>query len=332
MKHMSNKPKGMIVGTGMGVPTRELTNADLEKIIDTSEEWIRTRTGILSRKIAENGMLLSDLAATAGLEAIRDAGIQPEDIDVIILGTITGDVKFPSTACYIQNKIGAVNAAAFDISAACSGFLYGLIIAGQMLEDKKYRNILVIGGDILTSLINWKDRNTCVLFGDGAGACVVQPSDGARGILSTYMKSDGSLSELLVCPGYGVKNPPHTTCDNQDANYIQMEGREVFKHAVRCMGDAAVRVIEEAGLTGDDVTLLIPHQANIRIIEATAKRLNISMDRVFINIDRYGNTSAGSIPIALNEARKQGRLKNGDVCVMVVFGGGFTWSAAAVQF
>lgn len=322
----------MIAGTGMGIPTRELTNADLEKIVDTSDEWIRTRTGIVSRKIVENGVLLSDLAAAAGLEAIRDAGIQSEDIDVIILGSITGDVKFPSTACYIQNKIGAVNAVAFDIAAACSGFLYGLSIASQMLENSKYRNILVIGGEILTSLVNWKDRNTCVLFGDGAGACVLQPSDGIRGILSTYMKSDGSLSELLVCPGYGVKNPPHTTSDNPDANYIQMEGREVFKHAVRCMGDAAVRVIEEAGLTGDDVNLLIPHQANIRIIEATAKRVNIPMDRVFINIDRYGNTSAASIPIALNEALRQGRLKTGDVCVMVVFGGGFTWGAVAVQF
>lgn len=332
MKHTSNKPKGMIVGTGIGVPPRELTNADLEKIVDTSDEWIRTRTGILSRRIVENGVLLSDLAATAGLEAIHEAGIKPEDVDVIILGTISGDVKFPSTACYIQNKIGAVNAAAFDISAACSGFIYGLIIAGQMLEDQKYRNILVIGGDILTSLVNWKDRNTCVLFGDGAGACVVQPSDGMRGILSTYMKSDGSLSELLVCPGYGVKNPPHTTFDNAEVNSIHMAGREVFKHAVRCMGDAAVRVLEEAGLTGEDVSLLIPHQANIRIIEATAKRLDIPMERVFINIDKYGNTSAGSIPIALAEARKQGRLKDGDVCVMVVFGGGFTWSAAAIQF
>lgn len=332
MRKKHKRLGAMVAGTGTGIPTHELTNADLEKMVDTSDEWIRTRTGILSRKIVENGVLASDLATEASKEAIDNAGITAEDVDLIILATITTDVKFPATACYLQTKIGAVNAAAFDISAACSGFLYGLSIGSQFLENGQAKNILVIGTEVLSSMVDWKDRNTCVLFGDGAGACVLKRSDGERGVLSHYTKSDGKLSQLLVCDGYGVKHPPGSTPYDPSFNYIQMQGRDVFKHAVRCMGDAAERVIKEASLTVDDVDLLIPHQANFRIIEAISKRVNIPMERVYTNLERYGNTSAASIPIALHEARQEGRLSDGDICVMVAFGGGFTWAAAAIQF
>lgn len=331
MQHKPIEPRTMIGGTGVGMPMRELTNSDLEKMVDTSDEWIRTRTGIVSRKIVENGVLTSDLATTAALQAIEDAGITPVDIDMIIVASITPDVKFPSTACFVQTKIGAANAAAFDISAACSGFVYGVIIGSRFLESGSFNNILVIGAEILTSIVDWKDRNTCVLFGDGAGACVLKKSEGGSGILSHFMQSDGGLSDLLVCNGYGVKNPPESTCRNPSLNYIHMQGREVFKHAVRHMGDAAERVIANAGLTSGDVSLLIPHQANIRIIEAIAKRMKMSMERVYVNVDRYGNTSSASIPIALHEALQEGRLKKGDVCVLVAFGGGFTWGAVALR-
>ncbi len=321
----------MIAGTGMGIPTKELTNSDLEKMVDTSDEWIRTRTGIVSRKIVEDGVLTSDLAAAAAREAIGEAGVIPEEIDLIIVASITPDVKFPSTACYVQTKLGAVNAAAFDISAACSGFVYGVIIASLFLESGAYNTIVVIGAEVLTSIVDWKDRNTCVLFGDGAGACVLKKSDGDRGVLAHFMQSDGGLSDLLICHGYGVKNPPASTCSDPSLNYIYMQGREVFKHAVRCMGDAAERVIREAGLTSDEIALVIPHQANIRIIEAIAKRMKVPMDRVYVNVDRYGNTSSASIPIALHEAVREGRLRPGDVCVLVAFGGGFTWGALAFR-
>lgn len=333
MIEVNLNPVSMIAGTGSYLPEKILTNFDLEKMVDTADEWIRTRTGIKQRVIVEGGTITSDLCKEASLLALEEAKVLPKDLDVIIVGTITGDVKFPATACYVQKKIGAVNAAAFDISAACSGFLYGISIANYMFKNSRDKNILVIGTEILSSITNWKDRNTCILFGDGAGACVMKKSDGKRGILGTYIQSDGTLSELLTMQGCGTKYPHFKTSSNDDnINYITMKGREVFKHAITNMVDAANLILKEVGLKTSDVSLLIPHQANIRIIEAVAKKLRISMENVFVNLDKYGNTSAASIPIALDEARKEGRLSEGDLCLIVVFGGGFTWGSAVLRF
>ncbi|MFC1562426.1 beta-ketoacyl-ACP synthase III [candidate division KSB1 bacterium] len=325
-------PVSMIVGTGSYLPSKILSNFDLEKMFDTTDEWIRTRTGIKQRAIVENGTITSDLCKEASLKALEEAEVLPKDLDLIIVGTITGDVKFPSTACYVQKKLGAVNAAAFDISAACSGFLYGVSIADHMMKSSGYKNILVIGTEILSSITNWKDRNTSILFGDGAGACVMKKSDGKKGILGTYIKSDGTLSELLTMQGGGTKYPDPSAVTDEKLNYISMKGREVFKHAITNMVDAANLILNEVGLKSSDIDLLIPHQANIRIIEAVAKKLKIQMDNVFINLDKHGNTSAASIPIALDEARKEGRINEGDLCLIVVFGGGFTWGSAVIRF
>ncbi len=329
---MSKYPIAHIAGTGHSVPEKILTNADLEKMVETSDEWITSRTGIKERHIAEDGMLNSDFSAEASRLALKDAGLSAEEIDCIILGTVTGDVDFPATACYVQDKIGAVNAAAFDISAACSGFVYGLFLANSMLSDSLYKNILVVGAETLSRIVNWKDRNTCVLFGDGAGAAVVQKTSNGKGILSTYMKSDGKLSHLLMGPGQRGGKDFYDTEGNKLPPYIYMLGREVFKHAVRSMEDACEVALDRAGKKIKDVDLLIPHQANIRIIDNLSKKVGIDRDKVYVNVDRFGNTSAATIPIALDEALKNGRLKEGDLCLMTVFGGGFTWGAALVQF
>lgn len=321
----------MIVGTGVGIPPKLLTNKDLEKIVDTSDEWIRTRTGMEIRHIVENGQLTSDLCTEAAKNALADAHVSVQEIDAIILATITGDVGFPSTACFVQEKLGAVNAAAFDIAAACSGFIYGLDLADSLIATEKARTVLVIGGETLSRITDYSDRNTCVLFGDGAGAAVVQPSDGRRGLLGCFIKSDGRLHQLLYMPGMGTKHPPSYESVDQKLHYIKMEGKEVFKFAVTAMGDAAAKILEDTGLSGDQVDLLIPHQANLRIIDATAKRVKIPSERVFVNVHCYGNTSAASIPIALDEAKKTGRLMNGQVAVLVAFGAGFTWGAAAIR-
>jgi len=332
MIEVNLKPVSMIAGTGSYIPDKILTNADLEKMVDTSDEWIRTRTGIRERAIVENGTVTSDLCKEASLKALEEAKVLPEDLDAIIVGTITGDVRFPATACYVQEKIGAVNAVAFDLSAACSGFIYALAIADNMLKAPENKNILIIGTEILSSITNWKDRNTAVLFGDGAGACIIKKSDGKSGILGTYIQSDGRLSKLLTMQAGGTKYPDPKTITDEKLKYISMEGREVFKHAVKNMVDAAELIIREVGLKSSDIKLLIPHQANIRIIESVAKKLKIPMEKVFVNLDKYGNTSAASIPIALDEARKEGRINKGDICLMVVFGGGFTWGSAVVRF
>jgi len=325
-------PIAQITGTGRAVPDKILDNFDLEKMVDTSDEWIVTRTGIRQRHISTNGVMNSDLCTEASRRALEDAGVSPDEIDIIILGTVTGDVDFPATACYVQDKLGAVNATAFDISAACSGFIYGMNIGNSMFMNGSCRNILVIGADTLTRIVDWKDRNTCVLFGDGAGAALIQPSAGDKGILAVYVRSNGRLTHLLMNPGHrggkdyfdgkGKKIPP----------YIYMEGREVFKHAVRSMEEACTIVLERAHRKIEDVDLLIPHQANIRIIEMLASRTAIAREKIYVNVDRFGNTSAGSIPIALDEARKNGLVKDGSLCLMTVFGGGFTWGAALVQF
>ncbi len=322
----------MIAGMGSAVPEKVLTNFDLEKMVDTSDKWIRERTGIQQRHILEEGKTNSDLAQLASRRALSDAGISAEELDCIIVATITPDSFFPSTACQVQAKIGAVNAAAMDISAACSGFLYAMTLADKLVASGQYNKILIVGSEVLTRFTDWEDRATCVLFGDGAGAAVIMPSDGEKGILSSYIKSDGRLGDLLNIPGGGSTYPPsHQTIDRR-LHYIKMAGPEVFKHAVRTMVDAAVHSLKQWGHKVEDIDLLITHQANLRIIDAVAKRVKIPKDKVFINLHQYGNTSAASIPLAMDQAKKEGRLKEGDLCLLVAFGGGFTWASSVVQF
>lgn len=329
---MKNELGAMIVATGRAVLKKTLTNQDLEKLIDTSDEWIVDRTGMKVRHIADEGVTTSDISAEAAMIALKKAGVSPEEVDTIIVGTVSGDMPFPSTACYVQQKINAKNAAAFDISAACSGFLYALNIGNSLIKTGTAKNVLIIGAEVLSRFTDYKDRNTCILFGDGAGAALLQPSDGKRGVLKTYWQSDGNLSHLLYMPGGGSKHPAsHETVD-EGLHYLKMAGREVFKYAVNAMSGAAIRILEDTGLTGDDIDLLITHQANQRIIKATAQKANISPEKVYMNIERYGNTSAASIPIALDEAITEGRLLPGHRCLLVAFGGGFTWGSAIVQF
>ncbi len=321
-----------IVGTGSYAPDNTLNNKQLEQMVDTSDEWIVTRTGMKVRHIIGEDQHTSDLCVQAAKAALADANVDAKDLDLIIIATVTGDVGFPSTACFVQEKLGAVNATAFDIAAACSGFIYGLDIADSQIARQKAETVLVIGAEALSRITDYADRNTCVLFGDGAGAAVLKPSDAEDGILASDIRSDGRLNHLLYIPGMGTSVPPTHESVDERLHFIRMEGREVFKHAVKAMGDAAVGIIEKAGLDSSDVSLLIPHQANLRIIDATAKRAHIPPERVFINIDRYGNTSAASIPIAMDEARREGVLKAGDVVVLVAFGAGFTWGACAIRF
>lgn len=322
----------MITGTGSFAPARILTNSDLERMVETSDEWITTRTGIKERRISENGTGPSDLALEASKVALKEAGLEPEQIDLILLGTVTPDYVLPSTACILQDKLKAKNAAVLDIVAACSGFIYGLSIASAFIAIGQYKNVLVIGVETLSKITNWEDRNTCVLFGDGAGAAVVSATTEDKGILGTYLSGDGSLANLLHIPIGGAKTP--LTRENFDLkkHYICMQGNDVFKSAVRAMDSASKHIIQQVGLTAEDVDILIPHQANIRIIEALAKRLKVPMDKVYVNIDHYGNTSAASVPIALDEARKRGVIKPGSNTVLVAFGAGFTWGSAVIKW
>lgn len=329
---MARKTGSMIVGTGVGIPTKVLTNQDLENIVDTTDEWIRERTGMESRRIIEEGRYTSDLCTDAAILALQDANMKPEDLDMIIVATVSGDVGFPATACFVQKNIGAFNASAFDIAAACSGFIYGLSTADAFISSGMARNVLVIGGETLSRITDYTDRTTCVLFGDGAGAAVLTKSDGDRGLLATLLGTDGRYTDLLQVPGLGTKHLPSMETIEARLHYIKMEGRDVFKQAVTAMGQASEKILALAEITSDEVDLLIPHQANLRIIEATAKRISISKDRVFINLSRYGNTSAASIPIAMDEARKSGQLGPGKVAVLVAFGAGLTWASAAVKF
>jgi 3-oxoacyl-[acyl-carrier-protein] synthase-3 len=321
-----------IAGTGSFVPPKVLTNRDLEHMVETSDEWIRTRTGIQERHIAGNGVPSSDLAVEASRQAIVEAGISPLDIELVIVGTVTPDRIFPSAACSLHEKLGTLNAAAFDLSAACSGFIYGLTIAKGLIGTSIADVVLVVGVETLSKLVDWTDRNTCVLFGDGAGAAVVMPGEPDWGVLATSMGSDGSLGCLLELPGGGSLNPTTEETVQNRLHYIKMKGNEVFKNAVRAMGNVAEEALGKAGVKAQDLDLLIPHQANLRIIEATAKRLGVPMEKVFVNVQKYGNTSAASIPIALHEARKEGRVKEGDLIELVAFGAGFTWGAAVIRW
>ena len=329
---MNKKIYSQIIGTGSFAPPKILTNFELEKMVETSNEWIITRSGIKERRIVEDGVGSSDLALEASKIALKEAGLEPGQIDLILLGTVTPDYTLPSTACILQNKLGIKNAAVMDIVAACSGFIYGLSMASAFIANEQFHNVLVIGVETLSKITNWSDRNTCVLFGDGAGAAVVSATTEEKGILGTFLSADGSLANLLHIPVGGAKVP--LTKENFDLKkqYICMEGSEVFKSAVRAMEDAAEHIIQKVGLTPDKIDLLIPHQANIRIIEALAKRLKLPMEKVYVNIDRYGNTSAASVPIALDEARKKGLVREGSNTVLVAFGAGFTWGSAVIKW
>ncbi len=313
------------------MPERVMTNADLEKIVDTSDEWIQTRTGIKERRIANKGTATSDLAAKASLEALAQANLKPTDLDLIILATISPDMVFPSTACIVQNKIGA-QCAGFDISAACSGFPYALTLAEGLIRSGSYKHILVIGAEVISTYINWKDRSTCVLFGDGAGAAVLGEVKDGHGILATYLGADGSQAKLLQIPAGGSAIPTTAESVSQGLHYVQMEGSEIFKSAVRTMGDAVVEVIKRAGLKLEDIDCLIPHQANLRILNAVTDRVGIDSSKVFVNLDRYGNMSAASTVVALYEAVKEGKIKKGSNVVLVAFGSGLTWAAAAIRW
>lgn len=329
MKEVHRKqPSGIgIKGIGSYVPEDTLTNSDLEQMVDTSDQWITERTGIKKRHRASPDQATSDLAREAALRALDDAGLTPADLDVIIVGTATPDMFFPSTACLVQKEIGATNAAAFDISAACSGFLYGLSIAEDFVKTGKYENILVVGAETLTRILDWTDRATCVLFGDGAGAAVVGRVGDGRGIISTFMASDGSMGDLLKLPAGGSRMPASEETVRNRLHYVKMEGNKLFKAAVKAMVNAATRVLEDSGYSGNDLDLLITHQANIRIIDATANRIDVDQKKVYTNVHDYGNTSAASIPIALAEAKQKGVLKEGMLVELVAFGGGLTWAS-----
>src|SRR5436189_3514845 len=321
-----------IIGTGSYVPEKILTNAELSRMVDTSDEWITTRTGIKERRIAGKDEFTSDMAAKAALKAIKQAKISPTEINLILVATATPDMLFPATACFVQKKIGATNAACLDISAACAGFLFGIEIAQQFITSHTHDTVLVIGAEKLTSITNWTDRNTCVLFGDGAGAAVLQHRGSEHGVISTHIGSDGQFSDILFMPGGGSRCP--ITKENADMNLatIHMTGKEVYKQAVTAMVSASHKVLADAGLTADDIACVIPHQANLRIIEAIADRLKIPLKRFYVNLDKYGNTSAAAVAIALDEANRSGRIKHGDYVLMVVFGGRLTLAGPIIEW
>jgi 3-oxoacyl-[acyl-carrier-protein] synthase-3 len=321
------------MSTGRGIPEHVMTNYDFASIgIETSHEWIFERSGIVERHIAKEGDTTCSMAATASRIAMERAGVHPGQLDAIVLSTATPDRLLPSTAVDLQAELGASRAAAFDIGAACAGWLYGMTVAEGMIASGAAETILVVGSEKMSSIVDWKDRATCVLFGDGAGAVILQRSRTGRGILSTFLRSDGQLADLLYRPAGGATIPMSEKVLEERSYLVKMAGREVFKHAVRSMSEAADRALDSARLTGADIDLLIPHQANVRIIEATAKHSNISMDKVYVNVDRYGNTSSASIPIAIDECVDKGIIKEGTTALLVAFGAGFTWASMIIRF
>lgn len=327
MKHL--RPVG-IIGTGKYVPEKILTNADLEQMVDTNDEWIVSRTGIRERHIAAPHEATSDLSYLASLKALESAGMKPEDLDLIIVATITPDSAFPSTACILQDKLGAKRAAAFDLSAACSGFVYSLATAVGFIQNGMYNNALIIGADTLSRITDYTDRNTCVLFGDGAGAVIIGEVPEGRGFQSFDLGAEGAGGGLLKLEAGGSRLPSSQETVEGKKHYISMNGTEVFKFAVRIMGTATEKVLTKAGIGKEDIDLFVPHQANIRIIQSAMQRLDLSPEKCVINVDKYANTSAASIPLALVEAAEEGRMKEGDTVLMVGFGGGLTWGASVL--
>lgn len=325
--------RARVTGTGSALPDKILTNTDLERMVDTCDEWITTRTGIKERRIAAEGEYTSTFAIKATLRAMEMAGITADELDLIILGTVTPDFPFPATSCIIQQAIGADRAAVFDVSAACSGFVYGLSIADKFIRSGEAKKVLVIGAEVLSRIVDWSDRNTCILFGDGAGAAIVEASADDTGILSSHIFSNGSFWNTLYQPGCGSRNPATNSSTLEERLFfIRMEGNDVFKHAVRAMEEAAFAALTANNMSPSDISLFIPHQANRRIIDATAKRLGIDEDRMFVNLHNYGNTSSASIPIALDEANRSGRLNPGDILLLDAFGGGFTYGSALLRW
>ena len=321
-----------IAAVGSYVPERILTNAELEKMVETSDDWITSRTGIKERRIAAKDEFTSDLASKAALLAMERGGIKPEQIDLIIVATITPDYPFPSTACLVQRKIGAHRAAAFDLEAACSGFIYGLEIGQQFIMSRTYDTVLVIGAEKLSSIVDWTDRNTCVLFGDGAGAAILQNRPNAHGLLTACMGADGNKADLLSMPGGGSRCPATTDSVNARMHYLRMDGKETFKNAVNAMLTAAQESLRRCNIDITKIKCVIPHQANRRIIDAVGERLGVTPEQLFVNLDKYGNTSAASVAIALDEVVQSGRIERGDLILLVVFGAGLTWGAAVIEW
>ena len=326
------KLKARIVGTGRSLPEKVLTNFDLEKIVDTSDEWIRTRTGISERRIASENESLSDFATGAAKNALEMAGVKPEEVDLILLATVTMDQPIPASSCFVQHRIGAVNAAAFDFQAGCTGFIYGLSIADQYIRAGAAKKVLLIGGEVLSKVLDWKDRATCVLFGDGCGAVLLSADPGDRGLLSTSIHSDGSMADFITLPGGGSKIPTSHKSVDDNLHVVKMMGNETFKVAVRRIEGACREALEHASLQPEQVRWFIPHQANTRIIGAVADRLGWPEEKLYINIDRIGNTSAGSIPIALDEVVRDGKVKENEVLIFSAFGAGLTWGSSVVRW
>jgi 3-oxoacyl-[acyl-carrier-protein] synthase-3 len=326
--------KVTIKGTGSCAPERVVSNSYFEKILDTSDEWITTRTGIKERRIIEKGQAMSDLATLASASALQMAGISPDKLDLIIIGTSTADMLTPSAACMVQHRLGAKKAVAFDVNAACPGFIYGLVVAQKFMQDGSYERALVVGGEIVSNRLDYKDRSTCVLFGDGAGAVVLGHSNGEDDgeILAMDIESDGDLWRLIHVPGGGSRIPASHEMLNEGLQYLKMQGNEVFKHAVRTMVDSARKIMTQQGITSDEIDWFIPHQANIRIMDVVAERLGIPSEKVIVTVHKYGNTSAASIPVALDEAVRSGQIRKGDLILVNSFGAGLTWGAALFRY
>jgi 3-oxoacyl-[acyl-carrier-protein] synthase-3 len=329
---MSEKMASRIVGTGSYLPKQVLTNRDLEKIVETNDEWIVSRTGIRERRVAAPEEATSDLAAEAALRALDMAGLKARDLDLIVVATLTPDSQLPATACHVQHRLGAKKAAAFDVGAACTGYIYGLAVVDSLIRTRSAKRVLLIGAEVLSRVMNWEDRGTCILFGDGAGASIHVAHEGRPGVLSTHLYADGACADLLNIPGMGSRIPATVAAVERKLHTVHMKGNETFKLAVKGMAQAAVAALKENHVSAGEIGLLIPHQANIRIIEATAQRLGIPMARVFVNIDRYGNTSGATVPIALDEAVREGRVTTGDLVLLDAFGAGFTWGSALLRW
>ncbi|MBN2456022.1 MAG: ketoacyl-ACP synthase III [Sedimentisphaerales bacterium] len=333
VKDQTSTYRAIIAGYGSFVPAKRLTNDDLSKMVDTSDEWITTRTGIKVRHITNDNETTAFLAAEAAKRALKTANLSPSELDIIIVGTITPEMVFPSTASFVQRQLKAQKAWVFDLAAACSGFIYGVAISQQFLQSGRYKNALVIGAETLTKITNWKDRTSCILFGDGAGAVVLQRADdGRRGVIYSMMGADGQRWEALNCQAYGSRYPAGKKLNDPDKIYMEIKGREVYQQAVRRIVESVTECMEKCGLTNDDIAMVISHQMNARIIESAAKRLKLPDEKVFLNISEYGNTSAASVPIAFDDCVRSGRVKRGDIVIFVAFGAGLTWGASVFEF